>query len=138
LISVKPINRAGAKLRRNSAARVALQYATVLAIAIALGGCGGGGSGTESTSQPIPITCVAGESNDVVLAWDMVSGAAGYRVFYSTSREAWLGNVKDAGGTPTTIISGLTSGTTYYFVAAAYDGAGTGGQLSNVVCVDIP
>jgi hypothetical protein len=118
-----------------------LQYAAVLALAIASSGCGGGGDSSSSPSAanlPPPLTCVVGQSNNVVLAWDAVPGAQGYRIHYSKTNAVSFGQVADAGNTVTGTIMGLSSGTTYFFAVTAYDSANVDGYLSGLVCVGIP
>lgn len=55
----------------------------------------------------------------VTLAWDMESGAAGYKIYYGTSSDAYTTSV-DVGDVTNYSMS-LADGNTYYLVATAYD-----------------
>lgn len=128
-------------MRRVNGARVSFRFAILLMIAVTSGSCGGGGGGDSqltSLSAPPPLTCVTGKSNNVILAWDAVPGAKGYRIHYSKTKAVQFGQVADAGNTVTDTIMGLSSGTTYFFAVTAYDSADVDGHFSNLVCVDIP
>jgi hypothetical protein len=76
---------------------------------------------------------VRGQSS-VTLAWDPDAGTniAGYKIYYGVASRTYtrtniVGNVTNA------TISGLTSGTVYYFAAAAYDTAGLESDYSTEV-----
>ena len=65
----------------------------------------------------------------------------GYRVYfgtapgtYSQSSWEWL----DAGNATTYTVTGLTSGTRYYFAVKAYDASNNESAFSNEVFKDIP
>lgn len=82
---------------------------------------------------------VIGEVN---LAWDPVADTrvAGYKVQYGTSSGDYGSTIPISGtvsGTSTTV-SGLQSGTTYYFVARACDANGNCSGPSNEVSTTIP
>lgn len=76
----------------------------------------------------LTITPVAVASN-VTFAWDPISDpqVAGYKVVYGFSSRNYQYNV-DAGNSTSLVISGLQSGTTYYFAAVVYS---TDGQQSD-------
>src|SRR3989337_2639369 len=86
-------------------------------------GCGGGGGGDGSTplppAAPSSVTANPGD-NQATLSWSSVSGATSYNVYYRTAA-----GVTKTTGTPITgatsprIVTGLTNGTTYYFVVTA-------------------
>jgi hypothetical protein len=102
--------------RRYSGALLLLAIASLL---VACGGAGepapggsGGGGGT--------IACTTGAA-PTVLTWNAVAGAAGYRIYYGTKSGTYP-QIMDVGPTITyTVTTGLSSGTTYYFAATAYD-----------------
>jgi hypothetical protein len=87
----------------------------LLAIAGLLVACG---------DRPAPgggaIVCATGAA-PTVLTWNAVAGAAGYRIYYGTKSGTYP-QIMDVGPTITyTVTTGLSSGTTYYFAATAYD-----------------
>ena len=62
---------------------------------------------------------------------------AGYRLAYGTTLGVYNTQV-DVGTTPTTSVTGLTAGTTYYFVVSAINQAGLQSQPSAVVSYWVP
>jgi hypothetical protein len=82
-------------------------------------------------------------ANSVTLAWDPVvnPNLAGYRIYYGTSTGMYsqsYGQGLDAGNLSTYSVTGLSSGTRYYFVATAYDAKGNESPYSNEALKDIP
>lgn len=60
----------------------------------------------------------------VTLAWDASSGEVnGYRIYYGTSQGTYPSSV-DTGNVTEYALTGLQDGTTYYFVARAYNDFG--------------
>jgi fibronectin type 3 domain-containing protein len=82
-------------------------------------------SATTVLPAPTGLTASPATSSSITLSWTAVSGAAGYYVYRSGSAE---GDYSQAGTSTTTSYAdtGLSSGTTYYYKAAAYNAAGTG------------
>ena len=87
-----------------------------------------GGEGEKSSSVsattllPAPTSLTFGTvtSNSIAMTWTAVSGATGYYVYRSTSSSGSfprVGTVTSASYTDT----GLTGGTTYYYIVAAYN-----------------
>ena len=76
----------------------------------------------------------AANAATVTLTWDAnpESNLAGYTVVYGTSPGAYSTTI-DIGNTISYSITGLTSGTRYYFAVRAYNTAGATGQPSNEV-----
>jgi len=96
-----------------------------------LNACGGGG-------EPVP-DCDSSGSATVVLIWDSVSGADGYRIYFRTSPGSYLQNLEqglDVGNVTTFTAAALAVGTTYHFAVTAYDSIGES-DFSNEVCQTI-
>jgi fibronectin type 3 domain-containing protein len=106
-----------------------------------LAGCGGG-SGSGSSLQvnsavpsvPAGVTASAATTNQLTLAWQPVSGATSYNLYWSTTS-----GVTTATGTKLARVSspylhnGLSPNTTYYYIVTALNGAGESspsGQMS--------
>ena len=83
------------------------------------------------------------EAASLTLAWDhsTSTNTAGYQVSYGTQSAKYTANVK-AGYVKSVTISGLTEGTTYYFIVQSYDSAGTLGspspEISGKVLTSVP
>ena len=82
-------------------------------------------------------------NSNTVLAWDAVaaSNLGGYRLYYGTSPGTYLqaaGQGLNVGNVLTYTISGLKSGTRYYFAVKAFDTSNVESTFSNEVLKDIP
>jgi fibronectin type III domain protein len=102
----------------------------VLAIASLLIACRG------SSPGPTP-------SNSVTLEWDALSepSLVGYRLYYGPAPGTYLqapGEGLSVGNVPTYTLTGLSSGTTYYFGVTAYDTANNESDYSNEVFTTNP
>lgn len=118
-----------------------LRVALLIALT-ALSGCGGGSGGTGSNGggpgtgtgvvpvAPTGALATAGDAQ-VVLTWNSVSGASGYYANRSTSAGGPYTRLS-ATSTASFTDTGLTNGTTYYYVITAFNAAGTGAQSSEV------
>ena len=95
----------------------------VATIAIFAAGCGGGSS--VKNAVPAHLVATAGDGQ-VALFWTAAPGATTYNVYYSTTKgaEKSSGNKAVASSTPTLTVTGLTNGSTYYFVVTAVSPAG--------------
>ncbi|QTL97151.1 hypothetical protein GM661_03750 [Iocasia frigidifontis] len=82
-----------------------------------------GGVVIEVPEAPILNSAVADDGN-VTLDWSSVSDANGYEVKYGTSSGSYSQQI-DVENTTSYTVSGLTNGTTYYFVVTAYNSAGS-------------
>ena len=101
-----------------------------LILCVSLTGCGGGdgdnGGGSTPASVPaIPtgITATAGNAK-VTVSWNSSTGATSYNIYYATSPGVTKAGAKVANATSPYDVTGLTNGTTYYFVVTAVNAAG--------------
>ena len=72
----------------------------------------------------------------LTLAWDPVSGAVGYTVYYGPAAGNYTSNI-DVGNTTTSPVANLTEGATYHFAVTAYNAAHTQSGFSNDVSATI-
>ncbi len=80
------------------------------------------------------------DAAQVTLAWNdpNTSGlVAGYNIHYGTASGQY-GSTQDAGTNNPATVPGLANGTTYCFVATAYDRSGSESAFSNQVCTTTP
>ena len=70
-------------------------------------------------------------AGQVSLAWNSVSGATGYRLYYGTSSGNYASNV-DAKTSTSYTVAGLTDGTRYYFAVRAYNATTTSGYSTEI------
>jgi hypothetical protein len=125
------------KVRPGTASAAHLSTA-ILLVSLGLFGCGSGGGGEEfAPGSP------AGAAT-ATLAWDAVQAAtlSGYRIYYGTSPGLYFqspGNGLAVGRDATAyVVTGLSSGTTYYFAATAFDTSGNESAYSEEVSKAIP
>lgn len=116
--------------------------ASVLALCLAASACGGSVVRYNPGIPAVP-TGLAATSGDgeVSLSWSAVAGASGYFIYYSTTT-----GVTKANGTrlpltilaPTYLVTGLTNGTTYYFVVSSASASGESDVSSEVSSTPLP
>lgn len=95
--------------------------------------CGGGGGDSAPSASAA--------TNTTTLAWDAVTNAQGYRIYYGTAPGQYIqpfGQGVNAASATTFPVTGLNAGSRYYFVATAYDSLGNESNYSNEVFKDIP
>jgi hypothetical protein len=112
----------------------------LMAIASLLVACGGGASApAPSGGGGGAIACTTGTGAvPIVLTWDAVAVATGYRIYFGTSPGNYLQpSGVDVGPFTTYPVMGLSSGTTYYFAVTAYDVSLNESVFSNEVCKTI-
>jgi chitodextrinase len=100
-----------------------------------LSACGGGGD--ASSADP------SASSTSAVLAWDAASAPnlLGYRIYYGTASGTYqqpIGSGINVGNVTTFTVTGLASGTRFYFAATAVDTSYNESIFSNEVFKDIP
>ena len=78
------------------------------------------------------LTASAQGQTSVTLAWDPDAGTniAGYKIYYGVASRTYT-NTNNVGNVTNATISGLISGTNYYFAATAYDTSGLESAYSN-------
>jgi chitodextrinase len=96
----------------------------------------------NSTSVSI-TTPPPAPSNSASLTWDAVTALnlSGYRVYFGTAPRTYLQSVGQGisvGNVTTYTITGLASGTRYYFTVTDFDTLGMESSYSNEVFKDIP
>ena len=121
---------------RSGSARRYSRSLLLLAITGLLVACGGG-------VQPVGGSGGSASSNTATLAWVASTGPnlSGYRVYYGTAPRTYLqlpGQGIDVRNVTTYTVTGLSSATTYYFVATAYDMSNSESVVSNEVLKVIP
>jgi hypothetical protein len=95
--------------------------------------CGGGGGNADSSPGTPPVT----------LQWDAVidPSLVGYRLYYGLIPGTYLqapGEGLSVGNVPTFTLTGLSSGTTYYFGVRAYDSENNESAYSNEISTTAP
>ena len=89
----------------------------ILLSSIVLNGCGG----YKLTSTPTGVTATPG-NGQATITWSAVSHAKSYNIYWSTISGVTPANgAKIAGATSPYIHTGLTNGTTYYYVVTEID-----------------
>ncbi len=106
-------------IKRRGLRRLITGVAT-LTLLLTLVGCGGGGAGSGNGgliagSALISWTAPITNEDDSIL-----NDLEGYMLYYGTSSGVYTTSV-DVGNVESSLVTGLTSGTTYYFVVTAYD-----------------
>ncbi len=106
----------------------------LLMIAIAgLNACGGGSD--DSGASVFLGTCITTGPAPAILTWDAVTDATGYRIYLVAADGTNPQLVADVPAPTTTdTVTGLASGTTYYFTATTYDAKSLESGISSVVC----
>jgi hypothetical protein len=111
-----------------------LTVITGIAFTLLLGACGNGSPWRYSPAEPgAPASLTAAAGNgQVSLSWSPGANAAAYAVYYATVPGVTVASgtrIPNVTGT-STIVTGLTNGTSYYFAVAAVNSAGES-PLSN-------
>ncbi len=97
---------------------------------------GDSAASSEASTITIPATptnpaATAGDTQ-VVLNWDAMTGASGYKVYRGTTPGGESGTAVASPGTNTYTDTGLTNGTTYYYKVSAINASGESAKSSEV------
>jgi len=95
-------------------------------------------AGNQTTSMAVAVI-VSNIGGQVTLAWDLDTDptVVGYKVYVGTASGVYTLNI-DAGNVTTFTVTGLQSGTVYYFAVTAYDQFGNESVFSNEVSTILP
>ncbi|HXD75785.1 MAG TPA: Ig-like domain-containing protein, partial [Vicinamibacterales bacterium] len=95
-------------------------------------------SGNRTTSAQVNVTVA--NSGQVTLAWDasVDPTLSGYKVYVGTASGVYATSVVDVGNLTTATLTGLQSGTVYYFALTSYNQNGDEGGFSNEVNATVP
>ena len=120
---------------------------SVLGLALAIFAVGCNGTNTVSSSQsaaPASLAATPG-SGQVSLFWTAYPGATSYNIYYSTTKGVTPSNgtkiAKVGAATPSYQVTGLTNGTTYYFIVTAVTAGGetaASGEISATPVAQTP
>ena len=92
-------------------------------------------SDTTAPSAPTGVSATAGNGQTTV-SWSSVSGATSYNIYWSTtSGVTKTTGTKLTGATSSYLHSGLTNGTTYYYVVTAVNSYGESSESSQVSAI---
>ncbi|HJV35201.1 fibronectin type III domain-containing protein [Geomonas sp.] len=78
---------------------------------------------TPPPVQPTGLTATAGDSQ-VTVSWNSVTGASSYNIYYGTAAGVTTAATKVSSSATSQLVTGLTDGTTYYFVVTALSANG--------------
>ena len=104
-------------------------------------GCSGGGgsAATAPTASIVPtgVTATPGNGN-ATIAWKAVPDATSYNIYWSTAAGVTPANgTKMSSATSSHLLTGLTNGTTYYFVVTAIVGTSESAASTQVSAMPI-
>ena len=113
-----------------------VSVSSMILLAIFLTACGGGGGGGDG-SAPSPPTGVTPKPGDeeVTISWDTASGATSYNIYWAYTSGVSKADYEDKISTITTtsyLHTGLTNGTTYYYVVTAENDYGESDESDEV------
>lgn len=116
------------KIAINKSLQWFFTYSLVLAFCAAVAGNVAASNTEPEATCPTPTVSVTAQgSNDVSFSWNAVSGAVGYRVWYTRREDNFTSSVANTGNTSISF-SSLPAGT-YDFYFATVCGSGVSGYV---------
>ena len=80
---------------------------------------------TTAPSMPTGVKATPGDTQQIIISWNAVSGATGYNIYWSTAAALTPATgTRITGATSPYIQTGLVNGTTYYYIVTATNAAG--------------
>ena len=89
---------------------------------------------------PAGVSAAPG-NNSAIVSWTEVTGATSYNIYYSTNNSFAIGDagvVAVPGGVSPQTVTGLSNGTTYYFIVTAVNASGESGGSVQSSTVPVP
>jgi len=90
---------------------------------------------TTLLPTPTGLTAIAEAGRSIKISWTAVTGATGYRVYYSTSADGTYTIIATPATTQYTASGLFTANTIYYFKVSAYNSTAESAQSSSVFAV---
>lgn len=87
-----------------------------------------------SPAAPMARRAYAETAGNIAVEWQSVPGATGYKVKYGIASGTYT-TTMDVGNNLGQLVTGLTPGSTYYFVATAYNGRGESSASSEMTAI---
>lgn len=114
-------------------------YFVVTAVSSASSGTGESAPSAQVScvANPVPteVTAAAGDLA-ATISWTAVSGAISYNIYWSKTTGVTTANgTKITGATNPYTLTGLTNGTTYYFVVTAVNSSGESSPSTEATCI---
>lgn len=108
------------------------------ALALVFAGCGSNDPSVKAPAKPAGVAASAGDGQAVV-TWTSAADATSYNVYYGNATGVTAANgTKVTGATSGQAITGLSNGTTYYFVVSAVSANGESVVSDEISATPLP
>jgi hypothetical protein len=126
------------RVHRGRIASADIAIVSLALATLALAACGGS-TRAPTPSAPSGLTATAG-NGQVTLSWTAATNASGYNVYYAKTAGVTKGNgTKVPNITSTsTVVTGLTNDTTYFFVVTAFSSGGESAESNEASAQPVP